>query len=240
MSKLELKEVSFRYPRGKRSVFEKVTESFESGTLTTIEGESGAGKSTLLSLLSGLSVPTRGEFLADGQPVRDLTAYRRNIAATVAQANHLFESRTVLENVLYPILLKGGKPETAEERALAYLAEVRLDAELASHFPSQCSGGEQKRVAFARAMALENPVIIADEPTANLDKGTAKVIADILETLAHERGKLVIAATHDTLLAERADRRLVLHDGVLEPRSGDFPNIPNDTEGTTRTGGNDL
>ena len=216
MSKLELKNVSFRYPRGKRMIFQNVTESFESGKLTTVEGASGAGKSTLLALLSGLALPTKGELLMDGEPIRDLTAYRRNIAATVAQGNYLFEGRTVLENVMYPMLLKGVDPKTAKEKAMGYLAEVRIDAELATHFPSECSGGEQKRVAFARAMALDNPVILADEPTANLDRGTSRAVADILDSLAHEHGKLVIAVTHDTLLPERADVRLFLRGGVLE------------------------
>ena len=149
MSKLELKGVSFKYPRGKRMIFQNVTESFASGKLTTIEGESGAGKSTLLTLLSGLALPTRGELLMDGEPVRDLTSYRRNAAAAVAQANYLFEGRTVLENVTYPMLLKGLDGESAKKKALEYLEEVKLDGELASHFPSECSGGEQKRVAFA-------------------------------------------------------------------------------------------
>ena len=216
MSKLELHGVSFKYPRGKRMILQNLSESFESGKLTTVEGESGAGKSTLLTLLSGLALPTKGTLLMDGEPIRDLTAYRRSIAATVAQANHLFEGRTVLENVLYPLLLKGSDPASAREKAMEYLAEVRLDPELSSHFPSECSGGEQKRVAFARAMALDNPVILADEPTANLDKGTSRVIADILVGLAHERGKLVIAVTHDPLLPELADVRLYLRGGVLE------------------------
>ena len=216
MSKLELQGVSFKYPRGKRMIFQSVSETFESGVLSSIEGESGAGKSTLLSLLSGLALPTRGRLLMDGEPIRDMTLYRREIAATVAQANHLFEGRTVLENVTYPMLLKGIDPASAKEKALALLSEVRLDSELASHFPSECSGGEQKRVAFARAMALDNPVILADEPTANLDKGTSRVIADILVDLAHEKGKLVIAVTHDLLLPELADARLYLRGGVLE------------------------
>ena len=208
MSKLELKGVSFKYPRGKRMIFQNVTESFASGKLTTIEGESGAGKSTLLTLLSGLALPTRGELLMDGEPVRDLTSYRRNAAAAVAQANYLFEGRTVLENVTYPMLLKGLDGESAKKKALEYLEEVKLDGELASHFPSECSGGEQK--------ALDNPVFLADEPTANLDRGTSRVIADILVSLARERGKLVIAVTHDARLPELADVRLFLRGGVLE------------------------
>ena len=216
MSKLELQGVSFKYPHRKRFIFENVSETFESGKLTAVEGESGAGKSTLLALLSGLSLPTKGRVLVDGEPIRDLTLYRRNVAATVAQANHLFEGRTVLENVVYPMLLKGEDPAAAREKALGYLSEVRLDAELADHFPSECSGGEQKRVAFARAMALHNPVLLADEPTANLDREASDVIADILESLAHKHGKLVIAVTHDPLLAGRADRRLILRGGVLE------------------------
>ena len=227
MSKLELKEVSFKYPRRKQFIFRNVTETFESGKLTTVEGRSGAGKSTLLTLISGLAVPTQGQILIDGGPMGDLTEYRRNTAATVAQANHLFEGRTVLENVMYPMLLKGEKPEQAREKAMRYLADVRIDAELASLFPSECSGGEQKRIAFARAMALDNPVIVADEPTANLDKKNSQVVADILESLAHDRGKLVIAATHDPLLAERADIRLFLNGTELE-------HVPAEGEGEER------
>jgi len=216
MSKLELQGVSFKYPRGKRMIFQSVSETFESGVLSSIEGESGAGKSTLLSLLSGLALPTRGRLLMDGEPIRDMTLYRREIAATVAQANHLFEGRTVLENVTYPMLLKGIDPASAKEKALALLSEVRLDSELASHFPSECSGGEQKRVAFARAMALDNPVILADEPTANLDRATARTVASILGDLAKERGRLVIAVTHEAEIPEIADERLFLRAGVLE------------------------
>ena len=216
MSELELRGVSFKYPRGRRMIFQNLSATFVSGKLTTIEGESGAGKSTLLSLLSGLALPTKGQMFADGWPVKDLTEYRRNMAATVAQANHLFDSRTVLENVMYPMLLKGLDADTSERRAREYLAEVKLDPELSSHFPSECSGGEQKRVAFARAMALNNPIILADEPTANLDRKTSQVIADILDHLAHEKGKLVIAVTHDAVLPERADERLYLRGGVLE------------------------
>ncbi len=216
MSKLELKGVSFKYPRGKRMIFQNVSECFESGKLTTIEGESGVGKSTLLALLSGLALPTKGGLFMDDEPVRDLTEYRRNIAATVAQGNHLFEGRTVLENVMYPMLLKGEDPAEAKRKAAEYLSDVKLDEELLSHFPSECSGGEQKRVAFARAMALNNPVILADEPTANLDKATSRTIADILCSLAHDHGKLVIVVTHDMFLPERADVRLYLRGGVLE------------------------
>ena len=216
MNKLELKSISYRYPRAKRMILKDVCVSFEPGKLYSVEGESGAGKSTLLTILAGLSRPVSGEILADGEPIRNRTEYRRNTAAAVAQDNLLFDGRTILENVMYPLLLKGVAPDEAEERAYAYLAEVKLDRELGGHFPRECSGGEQKRAAFARAMALENPVFLADEPTANLDKGTAAVIADLLENIAHDKGRLVIAVTHDDVIPARADKRFFLRAGVLE------------------------
>ena len=113
---LELKGVSFKYPRGRRMILKDISVSFESGRLYTVEGESGAGKSTLLTLLAGLAVPTAGDILADGKSIREtgLTRYRRETAATVAQANLLFEGRTVLENVMFPMLLKGVSRDEAE------------------------------------------------------------------------------------------------------------------------------
>ena len=215
---LEMKGVSFKYPRGRRMILKDVSAFFESGRLYTVEGESGAGKSTLLTLLSGLARPTSGEILADGARISEmgLTRYRREIAATVAQANLLFEGRTVLENVMFPMLLKGTAPAEAEARAKEYLRQVKLDEELCGHFPKECSGGEQKRAAFARAMALDNPVILADEPTANLDRATARTVASILGDLAKERGRLVIAVTHEAEIPEIADERLFLRAGVLE------------------------
>ena len=229
---LALRSVSFRYPRGRRMILQNISAEFVSGRLYTVEGESGAGKSTLLTLLAGLGTPTSGEILADGRDIRTLgrsadakgkskgvsglTLYRREVAATVPQANLLFDGRTVLENVLYPMLLKGVDPDTAETRARTYLGEVRLAEELYDHFPSECSGGEQKRVAFARAMALDNPILLADEPTANLDKATGDVVSEILEALAHKWGKLVIAVTHEDAIPARADERLFLRAGVLE------------------------
>ena len=236
---LSLDSVSFRYPRGRRMILKDISAEFVSGRLYTLEGESGAGKSTLLTLLAGLAVPTSGRVLLNGEDIRalgqaktadesadekksaprsmkGLTLYRRTVAATVPQANLLFDGRTVLENVLYPMQLKGVDREEAEERARGYLSDVKLGEELYDHFPSECSGGEQKRAAFARAMALDNPVVLADEPTANLDKGTSAIVSEILRMLAKERGRLVIAVSHDDLIPSMADERLFVRAGVLE------------------------
>ena len=235
---LSLDAVSFRYPRGRRMILKDISAEFVSGRLYTLEGESGAGKSTLLTLLAGLAVPVSGRVLLNGEDIRSLgkkdagsdavrtegapksvsglTLYRRNVAAMVPQANLLFDGRTVLENVLYPMLMKGADRGEAEERARGYLADVKLSEELYSHFPAECSGGEQKRAAFARAMALDNPVVLADEPTANLDKGTAAIVSEILRMLAKERGKLVIAVTHEDAIPAVADERFFLRAGVLE------------------------
>ena len=235
---LALDKVSFRYPRGRRMILKDVCAEFVSGKLYTLEGESGAGKSTLVTLLAGLASPTAGRVLLNGEDIRTfgksgrgsgdgggkktprfasgLTLYRRNVAALVPQANLLFEGRTVLENVLYPMLMKGADRDEAEERARGYLLDVKLEEELWDRFPGECSGGEQKRAAFARAMALDNPVILADEPTANLDKGTAAIVTEILRMLAKERGRLVAAVTHEDSIPAAADERLFLRGGVLE------------------------
>lgn len=233
---LSLDKVSFRYPRGRRMILKDVSASLRSGRLYTLEGESGAGKSTLLSLLAGLAVPTSGQVLLNGADIRSygkkdnpaeerggakrsvtgLTLYRRTVAAAVPQANLLFDGRTVFENVLYPMLMKGVDRAEAEERARGYLADVKLGEELYDHFPGECSGGEQKRAAFARAMALDNPVLLADEPTANLDRGTSAILSEILRMLASERGRLVLAVTHDETIPALADERFFLRAGVLE------------------------
>ena len=235
---LALENVSFRYPRSRRVILKDISVELVSGRLYTLEGESGAGKSTMLTLLGGLAVPTEGRVLLNGGDIRrigkkdapesadrrgnaprsvsGLTLYRRNVAATVPQANLLFEGRTVFENVLYPMLFKGVDRAEAEERARGYLADVKLEEELYDHFPRECSGGEQKRVAFARAMALDNPVVLADEPTANLDKNTSAILSGILCVLAKERGKLVLAVTHEDAIPALADERLFLRTGVLE------------------------
>ena len=237
-SVLALDRASFRYPRGRRMILKDISAEFVSGKLYTLEGESGAGKSTLLSLLAGLASPTSGRVLLNGEDIRlfgrgraegaeerkkgappsaaGLTLYRRNVAALIPQATLLFDGRTVLENVLYPMLMKGVNRDEAEERARGYLLDMKLAEELWNRFPGECSGGEQKRAAFARAMALDNPVILADEPTANLDKGTSAIISEILAMLARERGRLVAAVTHEDAIPALADERLFLRGGVLE------------------------
>ncbi|MBQ5950621.1 MAG: ABC transporter ATP-binding protein [Lachnospiraceae bacterium] len=219
MAILELKNVSFGYGRDAGRILHDVSAAFETGTVYALIGRSGAGKSTLLGLLSALLLPTEGSVCFKGEDTRRLNAlaYRRRCVATVYQDFALFPLLNVTENILYPLELQRVPAAEALARAEAAADQVGLAPELMVRYPSALSGGEQQRVAIARALAAGSEVILADEPTGNLDEQNAAQIVDLLVRAAHEAGRCVILVTHDSDVAARADHTLRLTDGSLLP-----------------------
>jgi putative ABC transport system ATP-binding protein len=191
----------------------------EEGELVAIEGPSGSGKTTLLQLLGALDRPSAGSILFEGRDLarlgdRELADLRLNAFGFVFQQFNLIPTLTALENVESALAPVGVPSSELRERSLALLDEVGL-AERGSHLPSHLSGGEQQRVAIARALVVEPRVILADEPTGNLDTQTGSDVIDLLAGLATSHGVTVIVATHDAELASRAPRRLAMRDGRL-------------------------
>lgn len=217
MTELIMEQVHYQYPKAKKEILRGVDAVFPAGKTSSIVGPSGAGKSTLLYLISGLDMPTAGRILLNDRELltRDLDAYRRNTVATISQSYLLFPTRTVLENVLYPMQLAGLKKQEAILEATKYLLSVGIQKELHNRLPSKLSGGEQQRVAIARCLAARSQIIAADEPTGNLDEENSHEVMRILTDLAHNQGKTVIIVTHDRIFAEQTDWQYRLENGKL-------------------------
>ena len=201
-------------------VLKGVTLDFHLGEAVAIVGASGAGKSTLLHLLGALDRPTDGQVLVGGREIseleeEDLARMRNQYVGFVFQFHHLLREFTALENVMMPALLAGAGLREAKERAEILLDEVGL-SERESHKPRQLSGGEQQRVAVARALVNEPIVLLADEPSGNLDTQTSERLHDLIFGLRERREVTFVIVTHNPDLAERADRTLVLQEGRLE------------------------
>ena len=189
------------------------------GESVAITGASGSGKSTLLHLLGGLDRPTAGAVAIAGQPLaaldeERLARLRNRQVGFVFQFHHLLRELTALENIMMPLLIGGTGRREARARAEALLRAVGLEARR-DHKPSQLSGGEQQRVAVARALIHDPVLVLADEPSGNLDNQTGERLHDLLFRLVQERALALVVATHNRDLAARADRTLWLHDGVL-------------------------
>lgn len=201
----------------KTKALSEVSCSFERGKVYAITGKSGSGKSTFLSLLAGLDVPTEGTLLIEGQDIRKMNrdAYRLNRAFVIYQAFHLFPLLTVLENVMFPMELQHVPRKEAKARAQEYLEKVDLPETLYRKRPNMISGGEQQRVAIARAIASGGEILLADEPTGNLDSQNEKVIVELLCKLAHEDNYAVIVVTHNEAVAAAADVVYGMSDGML-------------------------
>ena len=221
MSQYELTGVGKAFARGPAVIHavEDVDLTIEPGEFVAIEGPSGSGKTTLLQLLGALDRPSTGQILFDGRdlaelPDAELAELRLRAFGFVFQQFNLIPTLTALENVEAKLAPAGVLGAELREGAEALLAEVGL-AGRTSHLPSHLSGGEQQRVAIARALALEPQVILADEPTGNLDTRTGADVVESLAGLAARRGTTVIVATHDAALAGRAPRRLTMRDGRL-------------------------
>ncbi|NLE84283.1 MAG: ABC transporter ATP-binding protein [Chloroflexi bacterium] len=217
MSELVLENVSYAYKGSDRKAVNNVSVHFEESKVNAVIGPSGSGKTTLLSIMAGLDSPTEGDALIDGERLSgmDLDQYRREKVSMIFQAFHLFPLLTVIENVCFPMELNGVEKEAAIERAKIYLQSVGITEEKHKRYPGNLSGGEQQRVAIARTLASGARVILADEPTSNLDKANGQNIVDILKSLAHDQGYCVIIVTHDPAVAEQADHVWKMDDGVL-------------------------
>ena len=214
---IELREVSQTVMSGTEplTILHPLTLQIPRGQFVAIVGPSGSGKSTLLGLIAGLDAPTSGQVLIDGV---DITALGEDALAKlrgekigfVFQFFHLIPSLTAYENVAVPMEIAGGAD--VRSRAEALLDEVGLTGR-AHHYPSQLSGGEQQRVALARALANDPRLVLADEPTGNLDTANGRLIMELLHKVHRARGTTVVLVTHDAELAAMADARLVLRDG---------------------------
>jgi putative ABC transport system ATP-binding protein len=218
--RLELRRLTRRLPSGGRelTILDSVDLAIDPGECVAILGPSGSGKSTMLALMAGLDRPSSGEVLIDGTPIQDLSEdalalLRRRTIGFVFQSYQLLGNLTALENVMLPVELAGA--DDAPARAAALLAEVGL-AERGHHYPSQLSGGEQQRVALARAFAVAPPLLLADEPTGNLDSATGGRVLDTLMALRARHGTTLVMVTHDPAIAARADRQVHLRDGRIE------------------------
>lgn len=205
-----------------RAVLQGVNAEIARGEFVAIVGRSGSGKSTLLNLLAGLDTPTRGDIFVDATNIaklndHDRTLFRRKHVGFVFQFFNLIPTLTVRENVLMTAELAGWKDSEARAQANRLLQQVGL-LERANVFPDKLSGGEQQRVAIARALCADAELILADEPTGNLDAETGARILELLTQLAREKNKTLVMVTHSADVAEQADRVLRMEDGKLETR----------------------
>ncbi|MCS6845174.1 MAG: ABC transporter ATP-binding protein [Caldilineales bacterium] len=219
---LRLEGLSKSYREGdqRRVVLQDADATFAQGEFTAILGRSGSGKSTLLNLISGIDRPDAGRIWLDGQELTALddhrrTLFRRRSIGFVFQFFNLIPTLTVWENVVLPLELNGADPAHARERGQALLAEVGL-LDRAATFPDRLSGGEQQRVAIARALVHDPVLVLADEPTGNLDEATGRQVLALLDRLTRQAGKNLIMVTHNPDSARRADRVLHLRNGRLE------------------------
>ena len=214
---ISLKNVSYSYKGKFQTVkaVDGVSYEFEPGKCYAIIGKSGSGKTTLLSLMAGLDLPTDGEIIVDGKSTKewDRNQMRRDAVSVIYQNYNLFPLLTVQENIQYPLDLKKMPKKESVALAREVQERVELPANYDKRLPSHLSGGEQQRVAIARTLAQGCKIILADEPTGNLDSTNTRNIVEILCSLAHDGGCTVIIVTHDPAVAEQADTVLQMKDG---------------------------
>lgn len=214
---LTLNNVTYQYEGTKKSVLNGITVEFSSGKIYTIVGKSGAGKSTLLSLISGLDVCSGGEILYRGQNLKELDRdnYRAKSIGVIFQSYNLLTNATAIENIMLSMNISGNKEKNKREYAYALLEKVGIDRETAGRKILKLSGGEQQRVGIARALANNPDILIADEPTGNLDADTETDVLNLLSALAHDEGKCVIIVTHSKKVTAIANEVWGINNGKL-------------------------
>lgn len=219
MNLLEVKELSKTYGRGETSVHALKAASFSvpKGEFVAIVGESGSGKSTLLNLIGALDTPTSGKVFVDGKDIfamkdRNLTVFRRRNIGFVFQSFNLIPELTVEQNIIFPVLLDYQKPN---QKYLEELLDVLNLTERRKHLPSQLSGGQQQRVAIGRALMTRPSLILADEPTGNLDTQNSSEVIALLKEASRKYEQTIVMITHSKSIAQTADRILQVSDGVL-------------------------
>ena len=204
-------------------VLKRINFEVAAGETIAIVGASGSGKSTLLHLLGGLDAPTSGEVSLQGERMDQLSpvaqgVLRNNALGFVYQFHHLLPEFTALENVAIPLAIRGESTPVAKERAATMLSEVGLSHRL-THKPGELSGGERQRVAVARALVTQPACVLADEPTGNLDRGTADQVFELIMTLNAKYNTALVMVTHDPSLAAKMRRKLTITDGVLTEKA---------------------
>lgn len=221
---LKAEQISKNYRDGDRvvPVIHSVDMEINKGDFVSIQGVSGAGKSTFLSILGAILMPDSGEVFVNGKKLNDyaqagkLHEYRKNHIGFVFQNHYLMPDFTALENVMLPLIIKRTKTRVAKEMAMEILDKVGLK-DRAGHYPSQLSGGESQRVAVARAVVHKPDIILADEPTGNLDSHNTQVFIKILRDLQLSDKLTILVVTHETDLASVAQRRYYMKDGFINP-----------------------
>ena len=219
MSVLTLKNVSYKYDGTKKDVLKGVSATFEAGKVYAIVGKSGSGKSTLLSLIAGLDVCTGGAIFHGETDLKSLDRdkYRAEGIGVVFQSYNLLTNATAVKNIVLSMQISGSSEKDKKAYAYALLEKVGIDKETADRKTLKLSGGEQQRVGIARALAHNPDIVIADEPTGNLDRDTEKDVLNILTSLAHDEGKCVIIVTHSKKVSSIADEILGMNNGALNP-----------------------
>ena len=219
MKVLRLEQVSYRYEGSQKDVLQSINAEFEKGVLYTIIGKSGAGKSTLLALLSGLDIATQGTVFYNDVDMKklDRDKYRAKSVGVIFQGYNLLTNATAIDNIVLAMNIAGNKESQSRKKEEGYhlLEKVGISKEQANRKVLKLSGGEQQRVGIARALSHDPDVIIADEPTGNLDSETETMVMSILQNLAHEEHKCVIIVTHSHGVSKYADELYGLNAGTL-------------------------
>ncbi|MCL2014042.1 MAG: ABC transporter ATP-binding protein [Oscillospiraceae bacterium] len=219
---LSLKEVSYKYEGEKKSVLKNISADFETGKIYTIVGKSGAGKSTLLSLISGLDVAGAGIISCKGEDIRNVNRdkYRAQNVGVVFQGYNMLTNLSALQNIILSMNISSSPEKDKKTYAYTLLGKMGIDRDTADRKVIKLSGGEQQRVGIARALSHNPPILIADEPTGNLDSETEGEILKIFETLAREENRCVIIVTHSRRVTSIADIVYGIKDGKLTQIKG--------------------